>query len=166
MPKYPVCGDCCVGPMTPPSICRAVGPWLRGLWVARWRGLRWELGWEGLVKLQRVGGGDYARFWKYISPVFIGGLAIFGCLGGLTGFGSLRGRRELVEVGIETGGGVGPGLKPDLWDGFSGGGNPCSSGRTGKGKGKGRSRFPEGMTARTARARAKANRGILRCARG
>ena len=49
-------------------------------------------------------------------------------------------------MGIETGGGVGPGLKPDLWEGFSGGGSPCYSGRTGKGKGKGRSRFPEGMS--------------------
>ena len=41
----------------------------------------------GLLKLYRVGGGDYARFWKYISPMFIGCLAIFGWLRGLTGFG-------------------------------------------------------------------------------
>ena len=32
-----------------------------------------------------MGGGNYARFWKYKSPVFIGGLVVFGVLGGLTG---------------------------------------------------------------------------------
>ena len=37
----------------------------------------------GLVKLSIVGGGDYARFLKYISPMFIGGLAIFGWWRGL-----------------------------------------------------------------------------------
>jgi hypothetical protein len=40
----------------------------------------------GLVKLYVVGGGNYARFWKYISPVFMGGLVIFGVGGGLTRF--------------------------------------------------------------------------------
>ena len=45
-----------------------------------------ECGWLGLLKLYVVEGGDYARFWKYISPVFMRGLAIFGSVGGLTGF--------------------------------------------------------------------------------
>jgi hypothetical protein len=40
----------------------------------------------GLVQLYVVGWGKYARFWKYISPVFIGVLVVFGGLGGLTGF--------------------------------------------------------------------------------
>ena len=33
-----------------------------------------------------MGGGNYARFWKDKSPVFIGGVVVFGVLGGLTGF--------------------------------------------------------------------------------
>jgi hypothetical protein len=50
-------------------------------------GLRVDLGrLLGLVKLYVVGGGNYARFWKYISLVFIGGLVIFGAEGGLTRF--------------------------------------------------------------------------------
>jgi hypothetical protein len=32
-----------------------------------------------------VGGGNYDKFWKYKSPVFIGGLWVLGALGGLTG---------------------------------------------------------------------------------
>jgi len=40
----------------------------------------------GLVKLYVVGGGNYAKFWKYISPVLIGGLVICGAGGGLTRF--------------------------------------------------------------------------------
>jgi len=32
-----------------------------------------------------VGGGNYAKFWKYKSPVFVGGLVVFGVVGGLTG---------------------------------------------------------------------------------
>jgi len=35
-----------------------------------------------------MGGGDYARFWKYKSPMVIGGLAVFEVVGGLTGFGA------------------------------------------------------------------------------
>jgi hypothetical protein len=32
-----------------------------------------------------VGGGEYARFWKYKSPVLMGVLAVLGGCGGLTG---------------------------------------------------------------------------------
>jgi len=55
----------------------------------------WNL---ALLQVYQVGWGDYARFWKYISPVLIGVLAVLRCLGGLTGFGVLRGRRGLRVV--------------------------------------------------------------------
>jgi hypothetical protein len=45
-----------------------------------------EIEFAGLVKLYVAGGGNYARFWKYISPVFIGGLVIFWVDRGLTRF--------------------------------------------------------------------------------
>jgi hypothetical protein len=40
----------------------------------------------GLLLVYQVGWGGSARFWKYISPVFVGGLVRSGGLGGLTGF--------------------------------------------------------------------------------
>ena len=37
-----------------------------------------------LVKVYLVGGGNYARFWKFKSPVFIGVLVILTGVRGLT----------------------------------------------------------------------------------
>jgi hypothetical protein len=39
----------------------------------------------GLLPLYRVGWGNYARFWRDKSPVFMGCLAVLGWSGGLTG---------------------------------------------------------------------------------
>jgi hypothetical protein len=39
----------------------------------------------GLLLLYRVGWGNYAKFWRDKSPVFMGCLAVLGWSGGLTG---------------------------------------------------------------------------------
>lgn len=51
---------------------------------------------RGLVLLYRVGWGDYARFWKYISPVLMRVLVDLGGRGGLTGFGRRAGGGGVV----------------------------------------------------------------------
>ena len=46
-----------------------------------------------------MGGGNYARFWKDLSLVFIGGLAVLERLGGLTGIRVLSVETQVPEAG-------------------------------------------------------------------
>ena len=47
-----------------------------------------------------MGGGNYARFWKDLSLVFIGGLAVLERLGGLTGIRVLSVETQVPEAGL------------------------------------------------------------------